>query len=294
MTSREADLGLESRAGALGEGRLESPARRRKRGKRSTFWRVREDVPRPLEIALVCLSLALPFIAWQLVYMSGQVNSIVLSSPAATVQTGYELLVEGALLSDAKISTQRVAIGFSLSLLVAVPLGLAMGTFTSMRALFEPAIAMLRYPPATAFTILFLIWLGIGEQPKIALVFYGTVFFNTLMIANVVWSVPNEMVRAAQTLGASSFSVFRKVVFPFAVPGMIDAARVNLAAAWNLIVVAELLAAEEGLGRRIISAQKFLRTEEIFAVIITIGVIGVCTDIGLRMLRDRISPWARE
>ena len=293
MAGRGVDLGLDPRAIAVTKGAL-GASRQKKRRKRSTFWRVREDIPRPLELGLIALSLALPFIVWQLVYMSGQVNDIVLPSPAATAEKAYEMLVEGPLLSDAQISTQRVGIGFGLSLLVAVPLGLAMGTFTSIRALFEPAIAMLRYPPATAFTVLFLIWLGIGEEPKVALVFYGTVFFNTLMIANVVWSVPGEMIRAAQTLGASSFTVFRKVVFPFAVPGIIDAARVNLAAAWNLIIVAELLAAEEGLGRRIVSAQKFLRTEEIFTVIVVIGIIGVATDIGLRTLRNRLSPWAQE
>jgi len=160
--------------------------------------------------------------------------------------------------------------------------------------LFEPAIGFIRYAPATAFTMLFIIWLGLGEDPKIALVAFGTVFFNTLMIANVVWSVPMELIKVAQTLGASGFTVFRKVIFPHAIPGIIDAARVNLAAAWNLIIVAELIAAEAGVGRRIVNAQKFLRTEEIFVVIVAIGVIGVTTDIGLRLLRDRLSPWSQE
>jgi NitT/TauT family transport system permease protein len=84
------------------------------------------------------------------------------------------------------------------------------------------------------------------------------------------------------------------VVLPHSLPGIIDTARVNLAAAWNLIIVVELIAADAGLGRRIVNSQKFLRTEEIFVVVVTIGVIGVCTDIGLRTLRNRLSPWARE
>lgn len=293
MTSREADLRLESRATAAGEGAL-AGTRQRKRRKRSTFWRVREGIPRWLEIALIVVSLTSPLLIWIGLYESHHFTTIAIPSPLGTAETGWRMLSDGPLLSDAQISTQRVAMGFGLSLLIAVPLGLGMGTFTSVRALFEPAIALFRYPPATAFTMLFIIWFGLGETPKIYLVFYGTVFFNTLMIANVVWSVPSEMIKAAQTLGASSFSVFRKVVLPHSVPGIIDAARVNLAAAWNLIIVAELIAADEGLGRRIVIAQKFLRTEEIFVLIITIGFIGVCTDIGLRTLRDRLSPWARE
>ncbi len=294
MTSRDAELTLETRATVAAEGASAESRQKRKRHKRSVFWRVREDIPRGLELALVVISLVSPLLLWVGLYQTHHFSAIALPSPLGTAETGWRMLTDGPLLGDAQISTQRVALGFGLSLLVAIPLGLAMGTFTSIRALFEPVIALFRYPPATAFTMLFIIWFGLGETPKVYLVFYGTVFFNTLMIANVVWTVPPEMIRAAQTLGASSFSVFRKVILPHSIPGIIDAARVNLAAAWNLIIVAELIAAETGLGRRIVNAQKFLRTEEIFVVIITIGFIGVCTDIGLRILRDRLSPWAKE
>jgi NitT/TauT family transport system permease protein len=269
-------------------------ARQRKRRKRSTFWRVREDIPRPLELILIAISLASPLVIWSAMYASGHFSLFAVPSPIGTAETGYRMLIDGPLLSDAQTSTQRVAFGFGLSLLIAIPLGLSMGTFTSIRALFEPLIATLRYPPATAFTLLFVFWFGLGETPKVLLVFYGTIFFNTLMIANVVWSVPSEMIKAAQTLGASSFSVFRKVILPHSVPGIIDTARVNLAAAWNLIIVVELIAADAGLGRRIVNSQKFLRTEEIFVVIVTIGIIGVCTDMGLRMLRNRLSPWSQD
>ena len=293
MTSREADLGLESRVTAVAENNVEG-SRRMKRRKRSTFWRVRDDIPRRLEITLIAISLISPLAIWSALYASGHFSLFAVPSPLGTAETGYRMLTDGPLLGDAQISTQRVAIGFGFSLLIAVPLGLGMGTFTSIRALFEPVIAALRYPPATAFTLLFVIWFGLDETPKVALVFYGTVFFNTLMIANVVWSVPSEMIKAAQTLGASSFSVFRKVILPHSIPGVIDTARVNLAAAWNLIIVVELIAADEGLGRRIVNSQKFLRTEEIFVVIVTIGLIGVCTDMGLRVLRNRLSPWSQE
>ena len=111
---------------------------------------------------------------------------------------------------------------------------------------------------------------------------------------SVVWSdIPNDrMMRFDEASG--NVSVFRKVIFPYALPGIIDTARVNLAAAWNLIVVTEVIASNEGLGRRIVSAQKFLKTDEIFAVLIVIGVIGLTTDVALRTLRNRLSPWSQE
>src|SRR5690606_22994354 len=124
------------------------------------------------------------------------------------------------------------------------------------------------------------------------LIFIGTVFFNTLMTANVVWQVPTELVRVASTLGAGTFTVFRKVIFPHSVPGMIDAVRVNLAAAWQLIVIAELFAANDGLGFRIVQSQKFLRTDQIFAVLIVIGLIGLTSDFALRALRNRVAAWS--
>jgi len=267
---------------------------RRRRRKQPVFWRVRDDVPRRLELALIVASVLMPLLVWQALAASRTVNPIFLPSPVATAQAAYEMFTNGQLLEDTRASTQRVAIGFSISLMIAIPLGLAMGTFRSIRALFEPVIGLVRYAPATAFVPLLVIWLGLGEQPKIALVILGTVFFNTLMTANVVWQVPSELIKVTLTLGAGSAAVFRKVIFPHAVPGMIDVARVNLAAAWNLIVVTEMFNAEFGLGRLIVRSQKFLHIDEIFAAIVVIGLIGVTTDVALRMLRNRVAPWSQE
>jgi NitT/TauT family transport system permease protein len=264
-----------------------------RRRRPSTFWRLREEIPASLRWALIAISLATPLVIWSILRATDQVSEIFLPSPITVVDAAWEMITDGSLHSDAWASLQRVAIGFGLAVLVSVPLGLAMGTFRSIRSLFEPAIGVIRYLPATAFVPLLLIWLGIGESPKIALIFIGTVFFNTLMTANVVWQVPGELIKVSQTLGASAFTVFRKVIFPYAVPGMIDSVRVNLAAAWNLIVVAELIAADQGLGYRIVRAQKFLHIDEIFVVLIVIGILGVSADVLLRAARDRLAPWSQ-
>ena len=268
-------------------------ARKRSR-KPSTFWRVRDEIPRTLELALMGLSLSLPILVWTLVYVSGWVSEIVLPSPWATAEAGYEMVVNGPIIGDAWVSAQRIYVAFGISLAIAVPLGLAMGTFRSIRGLLEPVIGLVRYAPATAFTLLLVFWLGVGEEPKIALIVLGTIFFNTLMTANVVWQVPTELIHVSRTLGAGSGSVFRKVIFPYAIPGVIDTARVNLAAAWNLVVVAEIIAADSGLGMRIVREQRFLHLDNVFVCIAVIGILGVASDIGLRTLRNRLAPWSQE
>lgn len=275
--------------------RAGTPGGRLSVGRRpSSFWRIREDIPAGLRGSLAAVSITAPLVAWVLLVAGGSVNPIFLPNPLEVLSSLRDLAIEGLLVSDAQASVRRVAIGFGLSLLISVPLGLTMGTFKSIEALFEPLIGLLRYMPAPAFVPLLIIWLGFEEAPKVMLILIGTVFFNTLMIANVVWQVPTELIRVAFTLGASNLAVLRKVILPYSVPGVIDAARVNLAAAWNLIVVAELFAANEGLGFRIVRSQKFLQIDTIFAVLIVIGLLGLTSDLLLRIARDRLSPWSQE
>lgn len=264
-------------------------------GKRaSTFWRIRGEISPRLHTVLLAGSLLVPLAAWWALRQSGAVNPIFLPSFSEVISSAKEMASSGQLASDAWASSRRVFIGFGIALVVSVPLGLAMGSFKSINAIFEPLIGFVRYMPATAFVGLLLIWLGLGEAPKVALIVLGTVFFNTLMIGNTVWQVPSELIRVAFTLGAGNLAVFRKVIFPYALPGIIDAARVNLAAAWNLIIVAELIAADEGLGVRIARAQRVLRTDDIFALLLVIGALGFASDFALRTLRNRLAPWSQE
>jgi NitT/TauT family transport system permease protein len=254
---------------------------------------MRGEIPRPLYYLLASISVIAPIAIWLLLRATNQVNPIFLPTPLAVFSAGKELISSGDIFSDARASLQRVMIGFGIAVLISVPLGLAMGSFKSIEALCEPFIGLVRYLPATAFVPLLIVWLGLGDQEKIALIVIGTVFFNTLMTANVVWQVPSEMIKVSYTLGASNFTVFRKVIFPHAIPGIIDAMRVNMAAAWNLIVVAELVAADKGLGYRITRAQKFLHIDQIFFVLIVIGLLGITFDIVLRRVRDRLAPWSK-
>jgi NitT/TauT family transport system permease protein len=269
------------------------PAPQRRRGRGSQFWQLRQPISRRMRNWLMVISALVPLLAWLVLSGTGAVKPLFLPSPAAVARAFNHLVSSGELQRDLGATLTRVGIGFGLVVLVSVPLGLAIGSFPSIRALFEPMIGLLRYMPAPAFIPLLIVWLGIGESSKITLLFIGTVFFNTLMSADAAGQVPNELIDASYTLGASKWEVVRKVILPHSLPGLLDAMRVNIAATWNLVVVAELIAAHEGLGYRITQAQRFLHTDQIFAVLIVIGVIGVAIDLFFRFTRNLVAPWAK-
>lgn len=156
----------------------------------------------------------------------------------------------------------------------------------------EPIIGIVRYMPAPAFIPLLILYFGLGELPKILLIFIGTLFFNTLMVMDAVKFVPKELIETTYTLGGLRRHVIFQVISPYIIPSIIDACRVNMAASWNLVVVAELVAATSGLGRRISVAQRYLKTDEIFAGLIVIGLIGLAIDLLFRLLLQVYCRWA--
>ncbi|RAY13876.1 ABC transporter permease [Actinomadura craniellae] len=263
------------------------PARRARAG----WLAPRREISPAARWTLRALSLLVPLAVWVALSTSGRVDPTFLPTPAATWDAWWEMARSGELWTDTAASVRRVLLGFGLALLISVPLGFAMGTWRWALAALEPIIGLVRYWPAGAFIPLLIIWLGLGESSKLAVLVIGVVFFNTLMVAEAVRRVPQRLLEASMTLGATPGVLVRKVIFPYALPGIIDAARVNSAAAWNLVVIAELFAATSGLGYRIVRSGRFLQTDRIFAVLIVIGVIGILMDVGLRLLRDRIGRW---
>jgi NitT/TauT family transport system permease protein len=268
------------------------PRRRPARRARAALA-IRKPLPRRTYLILVAVSLAGPVVGWLVLGATGAVDPRFLPSLGHVWRAGLDMAADGQLAGDAWATVQRIAAGYGLAVAVSVPLGILMGTFNAANALLEPMSGLLRYLPAAAFTPLVLIWLGIGEPPKIALIFIGTVFFNMLMTADAVRLVPTELLDVAYTLGARRREVLGKVIVPHALPGMIDAVRVNFAAAWNLVVVAELVNSETGLGKRILLSQRFTQTDKIFAILAVIAAIGLLTDVLLRLARNRIGRWAR-
>lgn len=258
----------------------------------SVLWQIAEEIPQRLNWMLMALSIGVPFILWWLISNSGWVQPLFLPTPTQVWAAIQTLWMSGDLPKDILFSVFRVLSGFLLAAVISIPLGTLMGTFASIRALMEPLIGIVRYMPAPAFIPLLILYFGLGETPKILLIFIGTLFFNTLMVMDAAKFVPKELIETTYTLGGKRSQVLLKVIFPFILPNVIDACRVNMAASWNLVIVSELVAATEGLGRRISLAQRFLRTDQIFAGLIVIGLIGLTIDLLFRLLLRFSCKWS--
>ena len=260
----------------------------------TVFWRLAEDIPKPLNTALVITSIAAPLLLWWAVTTFGTIDPKFLPSPGRVLEAFGRLWSTRELLKDTVASLWRVGVGFLFASLLSIPVGVLMGSFPSIRALLEPLFGLIRYMPAPAFIPLLILYLGIGEEPKITLIFVGVFFFNSLMVMDTVKFVPKDLIEATYMLGGSRWEALMQVILPYVLPGILDACRINLAAAWQLVIVSELIAATEGLGRRISVAGRFLKTDEIFVGLIVIGVIGLTFDLLFQYFLRVSCSWANQ
>ena len=252
----------------------------------------KEAIPRRVAFALTPASFGVSVGIWSLLSYSGSVEPFSLPSPSTVAESLYRMFVEQDFLSDVWASTYRIVLGFLAAAALAVPLGIAIGSFRAAQAFFEPVIAAVRYMPASAFIPLLIIWFGIGNTEKIAVIFIGTFFPLALMIADVSANVPKELLNISYTLGASRLQVFRRVLLPACWPGVVDNLRIGIGWAWTYLIVAELVAASTGIGHVILTASRFLETERIIGGILTIGALGLVTDAFFRWLYKLLFPYA--
>ncbi|MPM04516.1 NitT/TauT family transport system permease protein [Rhodobacter sp. 140A] len=255
-------------------------------------WLVVRQPIGPASYWLLALAgLATPFVIWTLVASTGLVGPRFLPAPMDVALRGWDWLGNGGLAGDALISIFRVFSGFLLAVLLAVPLGVLIGTFRPFEAFFEPVNDFFRYMPTPAFIPLVMIWIGIGEGAKITIIFLGTFFQMVVMIADNVRQVPLAQIEAAQTMGAARRELISQVLVPSALPAMSDTLRVTMGWAWTYLVVAELIASSSGLGFQIMRAQRFMQTDKIFMGILVIGLLGIAFDQIARFAQRRLFPW---
>jgi NitT/TauT family transport system permease protein len=238
------------------------------------------------------ISIFVPLLLWGVLTYGKLVNPLFVPTPTEVIKKGIMLLSNGQLLTDTWASVSRILWGFLFSAILGVPLGLLIGTFKTMEGLLEPFLGLMRYMPAAAFIPLIILWVGLGESAKVVIIFIGTFFYNILMVADAVKFVSSDLIKVSYTLGAKEKDIFFKVIFPATLPSIIDTLRINIAAAWNFVIVAELVGASNGLGYRILMAQRVLKTDEIFLGIILIGLIGVGIDLSFKLMFRLVVPWA--
>ncbi|MCW5664755.1 MAG: ABC transporter permease [Piscinibacter sp.] len=254
------------------------------------WWGVRSAIPARRAAVLIAAGLLLPLAGWLLLVLAGGVDPVFLPGPGKVLERLGAWYGDG-LWGDIGISTMRVVAGWALSALIALPLGLLVGSFRTMQALLEPLTDFIRYMPAVAFVPLVMVWIGIDEGAKVAVIFIGTFFQMVLMVAEDVRRVPMAQIEAAQTMGATRRELIEQVIIPSAKPALLDTLRVTMGWAWTYLVVAELVAANSGLGYAILKAQRFLQTDKIFAGILLIGLLGLLIDQGLRALHRVAFPY---
>jgi len=255
------------------------------------LWTIRGTLGPRTYWALAGIGLLVPLVLWTLLANYGAISKVFLPGPLDVALRLGRWWAEEDLLDDIGISTYRVVAGWALSALIALPLGLYIGTYRSVQALLEPLTDFIRYMPAVAFIPLVMLWIGIDERSKVAIIFIGTFFQMVLMVAEDVRRVPLAQIEAAQTMGATRTEIIEKVILASAKPALLDTLRITMGWAWTYLVVAELVAANSGLGYAIIKAQRFLQTDKIFAGILIIGAIGLAIDQAFRLLHRTAFPW---
>ncbi|MBP1931201.1 ABC transporter permease [Ammoniphilus resinae] len=260
----------------------------------SKLFTPNKEIPRSIYIAAGIASFVAFIGFWSVLSYGGLVNPLFLPAPDIIWKTAINQFIDGEILSDIGISFSRVALGFFFAALVGVPLGMLMGSLRIMEGAFEPIIGFIRYMPASAFIPLFILWIGLGEAEKMAVIFFGTFFQLTLMVMDVTKNIQNDLIEVSYTLGASKGQIFRKVILPASLPGIVDTLRITFGWAWTYLVVAEIVGATSGLGFMIMQASRFLKPEKIIVGIIIIGLLGMIIDLLFKVLYRASFSWMRK
>jgi taurine transport system permease protein len=248
--------------------------------------------PEPLLTGLTLISI---FFAWYAIARFRVVPELFVPHPASVWEAFWDIATEGyrgsSLVRHLADSLYRVVAGFLLAVATAVPLGLAIGYSTRVQAVFDPLIEFYRPLPPLAYYTLLVIWLGIENASKIALLYLAA--FPPLSVSAMagVRGVSQERIQGAQSLGASRWQVFRHVIFPSCLPDIFTGMRVSIAFTYTTLVAAEMVAATSGVGWMVLDASKFLRSDVIFVGNIVMGVTGIALDRLIRLAEARIVPW---
>jgi len=218
------------------------------------------------------------------------IDPFFLPSVSAIFLGALELASDGTLFVHLGMSMLRILTGWLLGSLVAIPIGLVIGSFLTTRQIIDPFIHFLRFIPAIALVTLFIVWFGVGEFARILLVMYSTSFIVLINTATGVVGIHEDKKRAAQTFGASTFQIFWKVTIPACLPAIYVGMRLALASSFLVIVAVEMLAADSGLGYLIWTSKLYFKIDWMFVGIFFLGAMGLLTDhswkfVGRKLLR---------
>jgi len=244
-------------------------------------------------VGLYTAGFASLFVIWHIA-STWIIPSVLFPTPWKVFLKGIELAEDGTLWEQSSASLARIAAGFAGGSMIGIPIGLAIGSFPIVRRLLEPYTEFLRFIPATAMITVAVIWFGIGEGSKIFLIIYTTVFIVIINTAAGVAAVAPNKIRAARSLGAGPFQIFFFVALPATVPYILTGMRLAMANSFVTIIAAELVAANNGLGRMIWDSRMYMLVDQIFVALVVLGFLGFTADRlfrwGIYAFAGRFSP----
>jgi NitT/TauT family transport system permease protein len=238
-------------------------------------------------------SSAFVLLVWQASSWCGMLDPTFLPSPIAIASTLWAMTVAGQIVGNALISIGRILAAFALSAVMAIPIGMLMSSYKPVNAALEPIIDFIRYLPTPALVPISIIWFGIGEETKIFLLWLGTFFQLVLLVVDDANQVPHEYVEIARTLGARPWQILIDVAWRSMLPSLIDHLRITLGWCWTYLIIAEIVAADSGLGYVIWTARRYMQTDQVMAGVFVIGLIGLCSDQAMRALHRRLFRYLR-
>ncbi|MEV0794363.1 ABC transporter permease [Kribbella sp. NPDC050459] len=240
-----------------------------------------------LLLLLNAVSVGLGIAVWWALALAG----LKLPTPPEVVAQAITLIGNGTLGKDVLASLTRVLIGFALGTAAAIPVGFLMGWYAVVRGLVEPWIQFFRTVPPLAIIPLAIVLMGIGEAPKIFVIFLAAFLACVISTFQGVVNVDRTLINAARVLGAKDAGIFARVVVPASTPFILVGMRVGLGSAWATLVAAELIAAQQGLGFRMQNAQLYYDLPTIFVGLISIGILGLLMDRILLTAERKLTGW---
>lgn len=248
-----------------------------------------------IEKKLTITTVIVIFVAWYLITATGAFSETIIPSPESVWESFIDVLLNGykgnSLLVHLGTSMKRLVIAYLLVVVTAVPLGLLSGYNSKIRAILEPVVEFYRPLPPLAYYTILVLWMGIDESSKLALLFLAG--FAPVYIACVsgVVRIKEDYVNGARTLGASKSQIFFYVIFPAALADVFTGLRTALGVEYTTLVAAEMVAATAGMGWLVLDASNYLRSDTVFMGVIIMGITGIVLDRIIRLIETKVIHW---
>jgi NitT/TauT family transport system permease protein len=237
------------------------------------------------------IAMLLVIALWQLAGSAGWVNPLFLPAPFAIARAIYQLALSGALWHHLSVSVLRIGAGWVLGTAAGVAVGFAIGLSTLARGVGITFISALFPIPKIALLPLLILWLGIGEEPKIATIALGVFFSTAISVYSGVDSVPRNLIRMAQSFNVPFRFIVRHVIWPGALPSILAGFRITASVALLLVVSAEMIGAEYGIGAFVLQAGNLMQTDQLLAGVVLLSLFGLAIGKLINALETRLLHW---